>query len=481
MSEQYSRITRLLERTPKFYPNASACLGSEIGFFHDRHWWHATGPAKEQFSLVEPDIQAQLNRIFQNRYTRTVHFRLFMIGRSAEAAIPTVMFFCEEKGPRKEAQGVVDKEQLLQKLPGFRTGHLARQPEVGILIQPAKEYDGTHHSGHSDPTLQVYFDPSHPVQAIGMLVFAKHSNGLLRRATANAVFDGQKCVYMSVAHIFVHGDQEHFSTTIDDDSEYDFGSGTEYDDDDELVDATSRASISSLDESSGDEVASMSTLSGSSTCVEDIPVFPTVPSGSRMVPPVAFTNPVTEPEVSDSSVTLPDTKTLKYLGYVSRHSTDMDWALIVVDNSDVAKILHQYERPPHATYDHSTRHDYESAIQISAHTSRGLVSGHLSDSATYMRLPNSTTFQEVHEVALEVPLDWGDCGSGIFDAITAEPYGHVVASSKTRSIAYIMAASQVSMDSKTQWVLPPIEMLDAIASDTEQGQSQFEWSSVLHY
>jgi hypothetical protein len=200
-----------------------------------------------------------------------------------------------------------------------------------------------------------------------------------------------------------------------------------------------------------------------------------------MVPPVAFTNPVTEPEVSDSSVTLPDTKTLKYLGYVSRHSTDMDWALIVVDNSDVAKILHQYERPPHATYDHSTRHDYESAIQISAHTSRGLVSGHLSDSATYMRLPNSTTFQEVHEVALEVPLDWGDCGSGIFDAITAEPYGHVVASSKTRSIAYIMAASQVSMDSKTQWVLPPIEMLDAIASDTEQGQSQFEWSSVLHY
>jgi hypothetical protein len=80
MSERYTRITRLVERTPKFYPNASACLGSEIGFFHDRHRWHATGPAKEQFSLAELEIQEELNKAFTNRYTRTVHFSLFMIG-----------------------------------------------------------------------------------------------------------------------------------------------------------------------------------------------------------------------------------------------------------------------------------------------------------------------------------------------------------------------------------------------------------------
>jgi hypothetical protein len=479
MSEPSIRGAKFWERKSKGYPDACACIGTAIGFFHDRYWWHATGPAKQQFSLVEPDIREQLNRIFQNRYTRTVHFCLFMIGRSAGAAIPTIIFFCEEKKPRKEAHEAVDKE-LLRRLPGFRTGHLARQPGVGNLIQPAREYDGTPRSSHPDPAFQVYFDPSHPVRAMGMPVFAKHSNGLLRRATANAVIDGQKCIYMSVAHIFVHGDLERFTTTADDDGEYDFGSGTEYDDDDddELINVTSRASISSLDDSSEDETASTSPLSGSSTCVDDIPVFPWVPSGRRIISPMAFTNSVTEQEFRDSSVTLPDDKNLKYLGYISRHSTDMDWALIVVDDSDVAKILHQYEGPPHAIHDPATRHECGITTQIRAHTSRGPISGLLSDSATYMRLPNSASFQEVFEVALDVPLGWGDCGSGVFDAITAEPYGHVVASSESKNMAYIMAANRVSMASEIQWASPWVDELNMSAIHMEQGQSRSTTNAV---
>jgi hypothetical protein len=325
---------------------------------------------------------------------------------------------------------------------------------------------------HPDSTLQVYFDSSHPIRAIGMPVFAKHSNGMLRRATANAVFDGQKCIYMSVAHVFVHGNPESFITMAEDDSEYDFGSGTEYDDDDELIDATSRASISSLDDSSGDEAASTSPLPDSSPWLDDTSVLPTVPSGRRMVMPIGFNNPIaiTEPEVCNNSETLPY-QSLKYLGYISRHSTDMDWALIVVDDPDVAKVLHQREKRPHATHDHANRFENRPNIQIKAHTSRGPISGLLSDSSTHMRLPNSATFQKVHEVTMKFPLDWGDCGSCVFDIITAEPYGYIVASSKTKRIAYIMGATQVSMVSETQWVLPSIKELDAFASNSEQGQS----------
>lgn len=78
-----------------------------------------------------------------------------------------------------------------------------------------------------------------------------------------------------------------------------------------------------------------------------------------------------------------------------------------------------------------------------------------------MRLPGGSKFQEVYEVVLEEPLRWGDCGVGVFDASTGDIYGHVVATSAAKDVAYIMPATLVSDMANISWKPPANQVLDA--------------------
>ncbi|KAF2190102.1 hypothetical protein K469DRAFT_561239, partial [Zopfia rhizophila CBS 207.26] len=78
--------------------------------------------------------------------------------------------------------------------------------------------------------------------------------------------------------------------------------------------------------------------------------------------------------------------------------------------------------------------------------SGGEMTGILSGTPSYTRLPYCTLFQEVYTVRLDGPLANGDCGSAIVDAATGELYGHIVAGCQRTGIAYIMAAHQVFQD-----------------------------------
>jgi hypothetical protein len=139
MGESTYRNARFWRKAQKLYPEVCASLGDKVGFFHDRYWWYATGHAYQVYQEAEADIREELRALFADTYSRVLYFRLYMIGRSAELAMPTIMFFCEDKEPRKKAKKVVDECGVLNKLPGFRTGHQASQPEIGTLIQPATE------------------------------------------------------------------------------------------------------------------------------------------------------------------------------------------------------------------------------------------------------------------------------------------------------------------------------------------------------
>ncbi|KAF2191731.1 hypothetical protein K469DRAFT_528756, partial [Zopfia rhizophila CBS 207.26] len=87
------------------------------------------------------------------------------------------------------------------------------------------------------------------------------------------------------------------------------------------------------------------------------------------------------------------------------------------------------------------------AARIATHTpSGGYVTGTLSETPLYTRLPNSMSFQEVYKVQLDAVLANGDCGSGIVDVKTGDLYGHIVAGCETTGIAYIMAAHHVFKD-----------------------------------
>ncbi|KAH8693441.1 hypothetical protein GQ44DRAFT_635096, partial [Phaeosphaeriaceae sp. PMI808] len=79
--------------------------------------------------------------------------------------------------------------------------------------------------------------------------------------------------------------------------------------------------------------------------------------------------------------------------------------------------------------------------EVVAYTSSGgMLAGTFSGTPFCTRLPNSTSFQDVHRIRLNDALANGDCGSAVRNAATGELYGHIVAGCRTTGTAYIMAA-----------------------------------------
>ncbi|CAO2652015.1 Nn.00g002980.m01.CDS01 [Neocucurbitaria sp. VM-36] len=463
MGDSYFRETRFWKRTPKFYPNVLECIGAKIGFFHDRHWWHATGQAREEFKSVELDILEQLKAIFTDSYSSIIHFHLYMIGRSAELARPTIMVFCEEKEPRKKAKKAIEEGGILEKLQGFRIGHQARQPEVGLLIQPATEGSGPQEHGLPSSAPDVYFDPSRPVQAFGMPIF--------------------KCVYMMISHVFLDNTQFMQNATTNSDSEYDFGSGREVEDDDDCMEITSCASISSPGESLDDRPDSASPESGSSTWTNDHslprPVLSEGQSSSAL--PMARANTPMEQGLSDrlAVTSTPSVESLEYLGCLTRLSRELDWALVEIKNPKVYARVYELKSSAQSVDDAANQQTLATTSQAIAHTSHGTIYGTLSDNASYMRLPGSITFQKVYQIALDAPLDWGDCGVGVSNASTTAPCGHVVATSMTKGIAYIVAAPQVMKDSGTQWDISSMTDVTVALSKTESQELEAKANPLI--
>lgn len=279
-----------------------------------------------------------------------------------------------------------------------------------------------------------------------MPIFVKHSNKLLRRATANMMFDGQKCVYISVSHVFSNSASGTQNTRTSYDSDYDFGSGTEDENsDEEYMDVTSRASISSPDEILDDRSDSSSPTSGSPTLTYGTtPIqFKRSPKRSSSAAESIHTHLPSKQELNDSSAlrSAPSIESLEFFGTLTQSSVDQDWALIEITNKNVSSSIKKDASIPRGKY--SCVAQSARAAQIVAYTSHISIYGQLLENTTYMRLPGSVTFQEVYIVELDDSLDWGDCGAGVFDAVTAELYGHIVASSETRNIAYVMAAHRV--------------------------------------
>lgn len=444
MTETYTtRVISWLPRS-KTYPNVHACIGTEVGYFHGRFWWYAIGDARVAFEAVVGNILNQLCAV-TDRYFHIVHFHLYMIGRSRAAATPTIMFFCDEKEPRKRAKGIIDEGGLLERLPGFRTGHQANRPEVGPLVQPATGTVGTHQFVSAISASEIYFDPSF-VQTIGMPIFVKHDSGTLRRATANVVFDGRQYVYLSVAHVFFEDPSDKSSTTEDTDSEFDFGSGTTSENDDkECIQPTRRASNTFQAKDSyirpdlrlSERVPSISTNA-------TVPIS-SVFSAEKSAHTVETTHDysLTKHGSSNKLVTgpTPSVESLEFLGSLIQSSIDQDWALIEIKHPGVFDVIYGTKSMARDICAHHFSSD--GTTDIVANTSHGSIYGRITEGSSHIRLPGSITYQEVYLIRLDSPLEWGDCGVVVADASTEKMYGHVVASSNTGKIAYVMAAHLV--------------------------------------
>lgn len=453
MSEGGLFGTKLFGRPSKRYPDASSCIGTRVGHFHARDWWHATGTARAQFKAVELDILNQLQTGFTDCYYSIVHFHLYMIGRCTESAIPTIMFFCEDKEPRKKAKKIIDEGGLLARLPGFRTGHQTRRPDVGTLVQPAVE-DSIVPKTADTPHLAVFYDKFQPVRSNGMSIFVHHSHDTYRRATAYAVSKEGTCFLMTVSHVFSNEPAEMSATREGDgDSDYDLGSDTDIDDEDhEQMEIMSRASASSHGIVSDYSPLSTFSDTGSSEILSymdatDIDHEGAKPAPSTPPPPTTTANDRFDVENSGLAENVPNR--LSILGIMLESSNDQDWALITITNNLILQTL-KWELECREHYPAAIHTTTGKIVLRTAHRQSG-ITGYMSPDITYMRLPRSLSFQALYEVILDSALDQGDCGALAFSEQSRTLYGHIVASSENRLIAFIMPAYSFWTKSQVCW------------------------------
>jgi hypothetical protein len=442
------------------YANADAYLGNKVGRFHRRTWWYAKGTPHDQFEAIIAKIKTQVEAAIDDYYG-FFHFQLFMIGRDEASAKPTIMFFCEKKKVREKAKEAVNSGGLMQKLPGFRTGHAPTQPDIGSLVQCATEDNATASSGASIIHEEVYSDSSSGITALGMPIYVKYQNGQRRQATAYTVFQGARCMLMTVAHVFIEREPVSNEVVASENDDYDFGDGTESEEEDkEQTEMTSRGSVSSRGRDSSEDLSIRTSKGPGLPDQTNLPnsVNPETEASRDSFSPTLSTQSDSAGKSSMRASTVVDN--LRRLGTVVTSSIEDDWALIEItdpgasDNISLQRLAGEHLN---IFFD-----PYRSIVVFDI--DRSPIYGSLSQNKGYIRLPGSSTFQEFLILQLDGEIDWGDCGALVFNCVTLRPCGHIVASSSTKHIAVVVPAHRVFQSSNTTWIESPV----ALAEESNQ-------------
>lgn len=466
MSGFFPRVLTNRNRRLKLYPYSAASIGRKIGVIHGRDcWWEATGPALRDFEQLVPEIKQRLENYCEPvSGSDWVTFSIYMIGKEEQTATPTIMFFSTDSGPRKDAMNAIRKGGVLHQHPGFKIGNRALPPDVDSLIQPATERKIPQSALRESSPVEVYYDISKPIRAFGMAIFIKQDDigpTSIRTATANVLRYGDQLLFLSVSHVFKKSPSSTEVAIDDYDSDYEIASDTDDEiDDSEDCDITSKGSLSpdNISEStlSDDDIADVSSArsyssSDVSTQRNLIPHPQNQPSDSidlSGINEALLSNQPARRTLNIISTTPPTPlpESLASLGSLVMSSVDKDWALIAITSEDVLVSLAALDTNGEDVFPTQVSPGPR-ATQIATYTlSAGYVTGTLSETPLYTRMPNSMSFQAVYKVQLDATLANGDCGSAIVDARTGDLYGHVVAGCEVTGIAYIMAAPHVFKD-----------------------------------
>nr|KAK5440177.1 hypothetical protein LTR18_008114 [Exophiala xenobiotica] len=112
--------------------------GEFLKVVHDVKYWEAKGPARVAFEKLTPDIISHLEQYLDSLPRSSwVTFSVYMVGDDPETTQPVIMFSCDQTGPRREAQRLIDESGLLEGFPGMRSGTAAVPPDFDCLDQLA--------------------------------------------------------------------------------------------------------------------------------------------------------------------------------------------------------------------------------------------------------------------------------------------------------------------------------------------------------
>lgn len=348
----------------------------------------------------------------------------------------------------------VEESGILDEYPTVRVGDCSKLPDIDKLLPLARVT--------SDPKLSaletgpgavisetdIYYDPSKNV--FGTQLYLKDSKPEMttwKKATAGGIVAlGNRYFCMTVAHVFT--DEAKFTSGNRSDSEFEFdiGQNESEDEENELIETTSRASITP----EPDDYAS----SNSSKIISD------APESSPSVSHEELQQNSDDDEAKDQFVVIDDvekSKTLEAVGRLVKLSTngphpDLDYALIEIQRPDFPTFnCIQLSETTLLVPKQVVKIKSQNTSIITATGSSGVLKGILSGTPSFLKSPSSTIFQEVWTVRLDGKLAKGDSGSWVMDSETGALLGHIVAGSPDTGVAYMTPSIQIFTDLRTQF------------------------------
>lgn len=143
--------------------------------------------------------------------------------------------------------------------------------------------------------------------------------------------------------------------------------------------------------------------------------------------------------------------------HINNESNSLDYALVEVEEAShmVPNVL-----PKNQDLSQAMICDHIGAMgatkrQVLAITSRVIIPGALDMAASYVLTPGSKSFCAARFARFEQPLEEGDSGSWVVDALRGDVYGHIVAGSPEQGLAVVVPFDAIFADIKASLKASP--------------------------
>ncbi|KAG5748313.1 hypothetical protein H9Q70_009007 [Fusarium xylarioides] len=431
---------------PLAWPEPELSIGRYIGKVGRELCWVAKGPARDTFATLAPKIKAYLERSVEP-VSSWVTWSVYMFGKSENSASPAILFCCEVVAHRKQVRNAIKDSGILNEFPGVKTAHMARPPDFNQLVQLADES-----SNHRPVLASLERNPC------GMPLFVEASiddGTCYKQATVGGIIQLlDKFYYTTAGHVLSPDTAASYTEAQFSDDEF------EIDDDDEEVDDVA----STADEKTWWAQASDAAMSPSYASSNESKMLQ--PLYSPKIQDMQATQEESKCEsrrVHEQGPSLSTSGPPQRLGHVYLSSLDeppsgLDYALIEVTrpiHCIVNKIAFSSSSVNSEAKIQHVVTDGPKDVKILTSTSRGTLTGVMSGTPLYARLPDSSLYQEVYNVLLDSRLEAGDCGSWIIDAESGNLYGHIVAGSPDSGAAIVIPFPRVFEDIEVRVKHPP--------------------------
>lgn len=429
-------ITKLIQ-PPNVWPHPELSTGEFITKVGSKCCWQAIGKARHDFEILAASIREYLVKNSEP-LPHIVTWSVYMIGKTKQSSKPTVVFCCEVSAPRVQIKRLIKESGLMKQFKGIELGHMPRPPDFDQLVPLAQERDIFEDTEGEFQKLITWShsprDSSSPTvgSAVGQRVTIHHWNGYgaeLREATIGGVVRWrEKYYYMTAAHAFRKPEPVITASAIHEDSECEFDGQSEDEGDvvgtDECLAVAPKASMPNTS-----ELNSTSFLDHRSA-------------------PADHSSSITRRSDQQQQQPSPSVGELFFTSF-SGPRTGLDYALLTVSEPRHKTLNQVTVEKNGVNLDCPIRNIIQPSledVEVFVLTSRGAVTGRLSGTLTFMRLPGFRDFQERFTLYLRHPLQAGDCGCWVVDANSGDLYGHLVAGSPSSGVAYIVPAIQTFAD-----------------------------------